>query len=84
MESVLSGREVPESSKLQEVSNYTLWAFKTTNSLYSEKLWRLVDPTLSPPRAADASDTGESSEITPPTSKHQQLQLKEARQLKLK
>jgi hypothetical protein len=46
MESVLSGREVPESSKLQGLANYALWSFKLRTILQGEKLWRVVDPDL--------------------------------------
>jgi hypothetical protein len=46
MESVLSGREVPESSKLQGVQNYTIWLFRVCTILQVEGLWRLVDPNV--------------------------------------
>jgi hypothetical protein len=44
MESVLSGREVPESSKLQGIQNYALWSFKLKTTLQGERVWREVDP----------------------------------------
>jgi hypothetical protein len=44
MESLLSGREVPESSKLQGIQNYALWSFKLKTILQGERVWRVVDP----------------------------------------
>jgi hypothetical protein len=43
---VLSGREVPKSSKLQGMQNYALWSFKCKNILQEERLLKLVDPDL--------------------------------------
>jgi hypothetical protein len=42
---VLSGREVPKSSKLQGMQNYA-WSFKCKNILQEERLLKLVDPDL--------------------------------------
>jgi hypothetical protein len=44
MESVLRGREVPESSKLHGAHNYSLWAFKLKTIFQGEKTWIVVDP----------------------------------------
>jgi hypothetical protein len=44
MESVLVGREVPESSKLQGAQNYAIWAFKVRTILQRERVWAIVNP----------------------------------------
>jgi hypothetical protein len=66
MESVLSGREVLEVSKLQGASNYALWFYKVRTILQGERLWGVVDPDVA--LASEASqttvDSGESSNPT--------------------
>jgi hypothetical protein len=59
METVLSGREVPESHKLFGSSNYALWSFKVHTVLQGERLWKYVDPDLM--SGSSVSNSGASS-----------------------
>ena len=43
MESVLSRRKVPKSSKLIGDSNYAIWSYKIRTALQSEKAWKVVN-----------------------------------------
>ena len=69
MESVLSGREVLESSKLQGASNYALWSYKIRTILQGEKLWFVVDPDITPAAGTPrpTADSGDSSNINTAT-----------------
>jgi hypothetical protein len=44
MESILVGREVHESNKLQGSENYAIWSFKVHTVLQREKLWSVINP----------------------------------------
>jgi hypothetical protein len=65
MESVLSAREVPESSKLHGTQNYALWSFKLRTLLQGERVWRVVDPLseigVPPPNSGDSSSATSST-----------------------
>jgi hypothetical protein len=57
MESVLVGREVPESSKLQGAQNYAIWAFKVCPVLQKERVWAIVNPDDSSSTSSGAPDS---------------------------
>jgi hypothetical protein len=78
MKSVLSGREVPESLKLQGASNYALWSYKIRTILQGKKLWSVVDPDITlavgtPWPAADSGDSNSINKATIAASTQQQL-----------
>ena len=69
MESVLVGREVPESSKLQGPQNYALWSYKVRTVLQRERLWGVVNPDLLP-GAAFSAMSAQSGSTTSDTQSH--------------
>jgi hypothetical protein len=64
MESVLSGRDIPESSKLLGAKNYAIWSFKVRTVLQGERVWHVVDPITAPiSESASSSQSGSGSDI---------------------
>jgi hypothetical protein len=59
MESVLSGRDILESSKLEGAKNYAIWSFKVRTVLQEERVWQVVDPTtMSITNSASSNQSG--------------------------
>jgi hypothetical protein len=64
MESVLSGRDIPESSKLLGAKNYAIWSFKVRTVLQGECIWHVVDPITAPiSESASSSQSGSGSAL---------------------
>jgi hypothetical protein len=56
MESMLSVRDIPESSKLQGAKNYAIWSFKVRTVLQGERVWNVVDPIIASITESTSSD----------------------------
>jgi hypothetical protein len=64
MESVLSGRDIPEGSKLLGAKNYAIWSFKVRTVLQGEHVWHVVDPITTPiSESASSSQSGSGSAL---------------------
>uniref|UniRef100_A0A7I4DJF6 DUF4219 domain-containing protein n=2 Tax=Physcomitrium patens TaxID=3218 RepID=A0A7I4DJF6_PHYPA len=44
MELAMSGRNISKNTKLQDITNYTIWMYKLRTLLQGECLWNVVNP----------------------------------------